>query len=1119
MRAINQTTIPKITLQVGEVKAEFLKTGDLYRLGTESVMVNQIVGNPLDGALNNLYLRIFQQDGSISFTPLLGVHSSSTFYKGEDYVKWTGNFEGVDYAVTFQLAENGVWFWEVSLEGKKEKVDLIYGQDIGLADESAVQTNEAYTAQYVDHQVFKDSEKGYVVCSRQNMPQSKDRHPYLQQGSFSPIANFGTDGFQFFGTSYKETNIPAGLRKENLPSERLQYEFAYTTLQVTPFELDGKEEIVFYGIFQEHHPLAVEEVEFSEWIHAAFEQRKDKGESEEVQQWKKTARVGEPLQVEHLSQEVMEQLYPVRLQEEKDEEKWMSFFTPEYTHVVSKEKERRMERAHGHILFTGGHWRPDESIMTTTSWMYGVFNAQTLVGNTDMNKWLSNTRNPLNILKVSGQRIYVKTDDQYHLLAMPSAFEMGMNVAKWFYQTNEETFIVTVFSSVKRSEIRLQLETKSGKAYPYLITNQVVMNQKEYQLPVYMEQEGQKWEFSADKKALNAEMYPDLTYVLEVKGTTGTLREEDLFVEGATAGSASLAILELEQTNAFELTMQGSVEGEILEETHTTAAEETEKFRSYFLELTNGFELRTDASLPIELEKLNVLNGWYTHNMLVHYLVPHGLEQYGGAAWGTRDVSQGPAEYFLAMQHFDVVKEIIKTIFSHQFIEDGNWPQWFMFDRYRHIFADESHGDITVWPLKLVADYLEATGDHQILEEEIPYMSKDSRQFTEQKDSLLNHLQKEITYIREHFLWDTHLSAYGDGDWDDTLQPHDQGLKVNMASSWTVALTYQALTTFCRSLKEVSEESAQELQVLAEEIRADYNKYILSDEVIPGFVYLPEADQVEFIIHPTDTRTGIHYRLLPMIRGIISGIFTEEQADRHYRLIKEHLECQDGVRLMNQPAAYQGGVSTYFKRAEQAANFGREIGLLYVHAHIRFIEAMAKLGKTEDVWRGLEVINPVKIQDVVPNAEIRQSNAYFSSSDGNFKNRYEAKENFHQLRTGAVSVKGGWRIYSSGPGIYLNQLITNVLGISTLEEDLVLDPVLPASYSGLKLDFTYLKKTVTFKYTFVEEGQPMVKVNGQTLSGTPLENPYRTGGTRFARSEIEPLLQDETIIEVFYQES
>ena len=101
--------------------------------------------------------------------------------------------------------------------------------------------------------------------------------------------------------------------------------------------------------------------------------------------------------------------------------------------------------------------------------------------------------------------------------------------------------------------------------------------------------------------------------------------------------------------------------------------------------------------------------------MLVHYLSPHGLEQYGGAAWGLRDVSQGPVEYFFAVNKPEVVKEIIQIIFSNQFDDDGNWPQWFMFDRYETLKANESHGDVIVWPLKVVADYLTYTGDFEIL--------------------------------------------------------------------------------------------------------------------------------------------------------------------------------------------------------------------------------------------------------------------------------------------------------------------------------------------------------------------------------------------------------------------
>ncbi|MGH2233564.1 hypothetical protein ACQ1ZI_18530, partial [Enterococcus faecalis] len=80
---------------------------------------------------------------------------------------------------------------------------------------------------------------------------------------------------------------------------------------------------------------------------------------------------------------------------------------------------------------------------------------------------------------------------------------------------------------------------------------------------------------------------------------------------------------------------------------------------------------------------------------------------------------------------------------------------------------------------------------------------------------------------------------------------------------------------------------------------------------------------------------------------------------------------------------------------------------------------------------------PVQLKEVFHNAELRQANAYFSSSHGDFKTRYESQENFGKLKDGSIGVKGGWRIYSSRPGIYLNQLITAVLGIRQKAQSVV----------------------------------------------------------------------------------
>ncbi|MEM5590798.1 hypothetical protein AAHH67_01900 [Niallia circulans] len=251
-----------------------------------------------------------------------------------------------------------------------------------------------------------------------------------------------------------------------------------------------------------------------------------------------------------------------------------------------------------------------------------------------------------------------------------------------------------------------------------------------------------------------------------------------------------------------------------------------------------------------------------------------------------------------------------------------------------------------------------------------------------------------------------------------------------------------------------------------------------------------------------------------MTRSMIAELITPEMAERHYQIIKENLYFPDGVRLMNRPASYKGGVSTNFKRAEQAANFGREIGLQYVHAHIRFTEAMAKLGKAEETWKGLNTINPIGLKDRVENAAIRQSNVYFSSSDGDFKTRYEAQENFGKLKNSGIPVKGGWRIYSSGPGIYINQLISNVLGIRQTAAEVIIDPVLPESLNGLTVTFQLLDKPVEIKYILRSKDRKAI-FNGNVLENRLEDNLYWQGGICLNKEAMKKVLQQENILEVY----
>ena len=64
----------------------------------------------------------------------------------------------------------------VLLSGKGQ-VDIIYGQDLGLANKTTVTANEAYVSQYIDHHATKSKDK-LVITSRQNQPQNGKFPPF-----------------------------------------------------------------------------------------------------------------------------------------------------------------------------------------------------------------------------------------------------------------------------------------------------------------------------------------------------------------------------------------------------------------------------------------------------------------------------------------------------------------------------------------------------------------------------------------------------------------------------------------------------------------------------------------------------------------------------------------------------------------------------------------------------------------------------------------------------------------------------------------------------------------------------------------------------------------------------
>ncbi|MEA4899831.1 MAG: hypothetical protein VB115_16525 [Christensenellaceae bacterium] len=1065
----------------------FLETGDVSQISCGGVMLNQLVGNALDGSLMNLYLRV-RVDGAWRSAPMLGVQSASTCARAESQLVYRGRFEGVSYEVRFSLTD-AAFFWDVALSGEG-LCDVIWGQDLGLADEVSVLNNPAYMSQYIDYCVFEGAEDGYVITARQNQRMSSG-HPALQLGLLEGARAYSTDGFQFFGLDSRVNGEAEALKCDELPSRVYQYEFGYVALQSKPLRLNKAEQrLSFFGRYLPDLPIRNRAEGIPDAVRAAHHPLCAEADLSELARAERLP--SEPLSVLPYSAEETAALYGDKVLVEAEDGRELSFFTPEHAHVAHLAKERLLERPHAHIIMTGLNCVTDERAMAATCHMHGAFVSQLVLGNTSFHALNTCVRNPLNRFHSAGLRIWVREGDRFVLLAEPSLFEMGVNYAIWRYKTGSDTLLVRVYSLVEQSEIRLELCSLEGALNRYVITQQLALSESEQGPLLPATREGDTVLYRPHPDTLTHERAPEMVFGVTVSGAAFRLTDDGLFYVDGLARNERLSVLALEPTATFSLTISGSIEG-VLPPIEPRAFEaECLRYAAFFSAFTGGFALWGEDA---RTRRLNATVWWFAHDAMIHFLSPHGIEQSQGAAWGTRDVCQGPVELCLAFGHHSNIRGILMELYAHQYAETGDWPQWFMLGRYADTQQQESHGDIILWPLKVLSDYLSATGDFGILEEELPYTAIADKQFTARREPLLSHVKRQINAIRAQLLPGTALPRYGNGDWDDTLQPADPSLKRQLVSSWTTALTQQVFVELGAALALADGELSASLVRTAADIARDFERLLVKDGVVSGFARFEGDQPPSYMLHPSDDHTHIAYRLIPMTRSIIAQLFDADAANAHLGIICDHLAFPDGVRLMSSPLYYNHGETIHFLRGEQAASFGREVGLCYTHANVRYANALCVLGEGALAMDALERITPVAIHDKVKNALPRQANVHFSSSDGDFATRFDV--DYEALRRGEANAKGGWRLYSSGPGIFVHQLICQSLGVRIANGCLVLDPQLPDSMCGQTFTLQIEGTCVEFRYRLTSGcAVRRVLLNGTELPFEPFKNRYRATGAQ-----------------------
>jgi cellobiose phosphorylase len=1046
--------------------ASILPNGSLFAIDHKAIIIGQVLASSIEGGLGLVLLRIGHPAPSI--IELVGPRAVLSVGVGDSSLIWAGETAAIQHRVTLRLAADALaWVWSIELTNNSDTeiaVDTILVQDLGLGSRGFLMNNEAYASQYIDHAVASHPTYGPVVLSRQNLAQD-GAHPWIAQGCVDGTAAFATDAFQLYGPAYRETgqiDLPFGT---DLPSQILQHEVACIALQSPAATLAPGETIVrqFFGVYQPDHPAASGAADLSLLDPIAELASAPQGKIALVPPRRTLLQDAPSRPGIDLDQATLDRLYPARLQAEWKDGTLLSFFVQDGSlnrHIVLRAKESLVKRRHGTLLRTGAALLPDATTGCMTCWMHGVFGAQLTIGNTSFHKLLSVSRDPYNIMRSSGLRILVEIVDEWQLLTVPSAFDIGLGDCRWIYRLTDRTIIIHAAASGEDSALQWQV-TIEGAPCRLLLLGHLVLGEREFDHLSRIEIDAgrQIASFRPDPTWLWGQRYPNAVYhlVSAKPEAIEALGGDELLYRDNEPGDGAYIVLRTQPVTSFRFAVVGSMTdadlAAMLAQKYAGAISQAslvDSSTAFWRSVTR--DLRITGSAPVA-GALDLFVPWLAHNAMIHLTVPHGLEQYTGAAWGTRDVCQGPVEFLLALEHDAPVKEILRMIFAQQYDRRGDWPQWFMLEPYSIIQDRTSHGDVIVWPLKALNDYLEATDDLGFLNEPIAWRDLETLGRTSHQDPVSAHIDRLIATVEAQFIPGTSLIRYGHGDWNDSLQPADPRLADWMVSSWTVALLFHQVTRYAAVLRRVGNPTrAAELADLAERMRQDFRTHLMRDGTVAGYaIFDPASDgPPELLLHPSDTRTGLHYSLLPMKRGILSGLFTPEQARHHLALVAEHLWFPDGARLMDQPVRYQGGPESIFRRAESASYFGREIGLMYVHAHLRYGEALASQGKGTAVLDVLSLANPVAITERLSNAARRQSNHYFSSSDAAFANRYEASADWDRVKAGQIQAEGGWRVYSSGPGLFTNLLIRHALGRRRLWGERHETPLLDEAVLGMR---------------------------------------------------------------------